>query len=284
MLTIEAPAKLNLTLEVLGKRADGYHEVRSVVQTIELCDQLHFRTSNRTEFKSGMPEWVAEESLVSKAIGLLREATGCTAGVNIEVGKRIPLLSGLGGDSSDAAAVLLGLNQLWGLNLSQEGLLGLAAELGSDVSFFIRGGTALMEGRGEVVTPLPSLSEKWVVLVIPSVSRESGKTRQAYAGLDESDYTDGQYTERLVEVLEDGGKLVPSMLFNVFERTVCSSNPELSECQQLMIAAGGRNVHLVGSGPTLFTMAGDRVTAKQLYNRLSQQGREIYLARTARLN
>jgi len=283
MLTISAPAKLNLTLEVLGRRPDGYHEIRSVAQTIDLCDRLHFQAGDRTEFKSGMPEWIAEESLVSKAVSLLREATGCTAGVIIEVDKRIPLLSGLGGDSSDAAAVLLGLNRLWELDLSQERLLGLAAELGSDVAFFIRGGTALMEGRGEVVTPLPALSEAWVVLVMPSVSRESGKTGRAYAGLNKSDYTDGKYTERLVAVLRGGGKLEPSMLFNVFERTVYSSNPEISEYRQLMITTGAGSVHLAGSGPTLFTLAGDRATAEQLYNRLAQQGVETCLARTARL-
>lgn len=284
MLTIKAPAKLNLTLEVLGKRADGYHEIRSVAQTIDLCDSLHFQRDNRAEFKSGMPEWIAEESLVSKATSLLREATGCTAGITIEVDKHIPLLSGLGGDSSDAAAVLVGLNRLWELDLSQERLLGLAAELGSDVAFFIRGGTALLEGRGEVVTPLSSLSEVWVVLVIPAVPRQPGKTGRAYAGLKENDYTGGQYTERVVEVLKGGGKLEPSMLFNVFERTVYVSTPEISECRQRMTAAGADNVHLAGSGPALFTVAGDRVTAERLYERLSQQGIETCLARTTGLS
>jgi len=284
MLTIEAPAKLNLTLEVLSKRPDGYHEIRSVVQTIDLCDSLHFQTNNRTEFKSNLPGWIAEESLVSKAVDLLRESTGCTAGVNIEVDKHIPLLSGLGGDSSDAATVLVGLNRLWGLNLSLEKLLGLAAELGSDVAFFITGGTALMEGRGEFVTLLPSLSEVWVVLVVPPVSREPGKTGRAYAGLNESDYTDGQYTGRLVGALKGGGKLDPAIMFNVFERTVFDRNPEISEYRQRVMTAGADSVHLAGSGPALFALAHDKANAEQLYNRLLQQGIETYLARTARLN
>jgi len=283
MLTIKASAKLNLTLEVLGKRPDGYHEIRSVVQTIDLYDRLHFQTGNQTEFKSGMPEWIAEKSLVSKATGLFREATGCPEGVNIEVDKHIPLLSGLGGDSSDAAAVLVGLNRLWGLDLPHEKLLSLAVELGSDVAFFIRGGTALMEGRGEVVTPLPPLSEVWVVLVVPSVSRESGKTGRAYAALKESDYTDGQYTERMAEVLKGGGKLEPAMLFNVFEQTVYQASTGVSEYRQRMMAAGVANVHLAGSGPALFTLAHDKATAEGLYNRLAQQGMKAYLARTVRL-
>jgi 4-diphosphocytidyl-2-C-methyl-D-erythritol kinase len=284
MLMIEAPAKLNLTLEVLGKRPDGYHEIRSVVQTIDLCDRLHFQTDKRTEFKSGTPEWIAKESLITKAVGLLRRTTGCTAGVNIEVDKHIPLLSGLGGDSSDAAAVLVGLNRFWELNLSQERLLGLAAELGSDVAFFIRGGTALIEGRGEVVTPLPSLSDGWFVLVVPRAPRQPGKTGRAYAGLNESDYTNGQYTEGVVEVLKGGGKLGFEMLFNVFERTVFSSNPELSECRQQMMTAGAGNVHLSGSGPALFTLTCDRETAEQTYNRLWQRGLETYLAKSTGLS
>jgi 4-diphosphocytidyl-2-C-methyl-D-erythritol kinase len=284
MLTINAPAKLNLTLEVLGGRPDGYHEIRSIIQTIDLCDTLHFQTGTHTEFKSDMPEWVAEESLVMKAVSLLREATGCTTGMTIEVEKRIPLLSGLGGDSSDAAAVLVGLNRLWELGLSQEKLLGMAAKLGSDVAFFLHGGTALMKGRGEIVTSLPSLSETWFVLVLPAVGREPGKTRRAYAELMESDYTDGQHTQRVVELLRGGGKLEPSMLFNVFERTVYSSNPELSEFRQRMMTAGADNVHLAGSGPALFTLSGDRVTAEHIHNRFSRHGMLTYLARTTGLN
>ena len=284
MLTIEAPAKLNLTLEVLGKRPDSYHEIRSVIQTIGLCDRLYFQAGNRTEFKSGTPEWIAKESLITKAVSLLREVTGSTAGVNIEVDKHVPLLSGLGGDSSDAAAVLVGLNRLWELNLSQERLLKLAAELGSDVAFFLHGGTVLMEGRGEVVMPLPPLPEVWFVLVVPRVPRQPGKTGRAYARLKEDDYTDGQYTEKMVEIIKGGGRLEPEVLFNVFERTVFEGSQAISECRQQMMTAGAGNVHLAGSGPSLFTLAGDKTTAEKLYERLSQQGMETYLTKTSGLN
>ncbi|UCB43268.1 MAG: 4-(cytidine 5'-diphospho)-2-C-methyl-D-erythritol kinase [Dehalococcoidales bacterium] len=280
MLTVKAPAKLNLTLEVLGKRADGYHEIRSVVQAIDLCDTLRFEESSQTVFNSSMPDWLPEESLVSKATSLLSDAIGCIAGLNIEIDKHIPLMSGLGGDSSDAAAVLVGLNRLWELDLSQEKLLGLAAELGSDVAFFLHGGTALMEGRGEVITPLPRLSETWVVLVVPVVPREAGKTGRAYAGLDESDYTDGQRTDRLVSVLKAGDKLEPAMLYNVFERTIFKNYPEIYEYRQQMMTSGADRVHLAGSGPTLFTLAGDKAMAEGLYHRLQQQGMETCLVKT----
>ena len=115
MFTIEAPAKINLTLEVLGKRPDGYHEIRSVIQTLAFCDTLQISPAKDISFKSNLPDWSPEQSLVVKAVKLLKEATGCTKGAKIEITKRIPLMSGLGGDSSDAAAILRGLNQLWEL-------------------------------------------------------------------------------------------------------------------------------------------------------------------------
>ena len=278
MLTLQAPAKLNLTLEVVGKRDDGYHEIRSVVQTIGLCDRLLFQASQQTEYSSNMPEWVPQQSLVPRAVDLVREATGCNLGVEIQVEKYIPLMSGLGGDSSDAAVVLRGLNRLWELNLSQEKLRELASRLGSDVALFLYGGTIMIEGRGEKVTPLPSLPKMWVVLVLPEVPREPGKTGRAYANLQEADYTDGRATERLVETLKTGRDFAPSLLFNTFERSAYAGSSELVACRERMLAAGADNVHLAGSGPALFTLIKERTEAEGLLGRLSRPGMEVYLA------
>ena len=278
MLTLQAPAKLNLTLEVVGKRDDGYHEIRSVVQTIGLCDRLLFQASQQTEYSSNMPEWVPQQSLVPRAVDLVREATGCNLGVEIQVEKYIPLMSGLGGDSSDAAVVLRGLNRLWELNLSQEKLRELASRLGSDVALFLYGGTVMIEGRGEKVTPLPSLPTMWVVLVLPEVPREPGKTGRAYANLQEADYTDGRATERLVETLKTGRDFAPSRLFNTFERSAYAGSSELVACRERMLAAGADNVHLAGSGPALFTLIKKRTEAEGLHDRLSRPGMEVYLA------
>ena len=126
MLVIEAPAKINLTLEVLDKRLDGYHEIRSVIQTVNFCDSFQITLGDTIQFKSDMPDWSLEQSLVAKTVKLVQEATGCAKGATIEIKKRIPLMSGLGGDSSDAAAVLRGLNQLWKLRLPQSKLLEMA--------------------------------------------------------------------------------------------------------------------------------------------------------------
>ncbi len=281
MLTILAPAKLNLTLEVLAERPDGFHEIRSVIQTISLCDSLRFRSGQKIEFSSDMPEWIPEKSLVSGAASLLRETAGSTEGAAIEISKRIPLVSGLGGDSSDAAATLCGLNRLWGLGLTREELLELAVQLGSDVAFFLYGGTALIEGRGEVVTPLPPLPCMWVVVVVPPVPRLVGKTGQLYAGLDASHYTDGQITKRLTDELKAGSEPDPSLLFNAFEDVTFDGFTGLKEYWQRFLEAGAQGVHLAGSGPALFTLVKDKARAEGLCLRLQEQGLECYLAETS---
>ena len=280
MLTVLAPAKINLTLEVLAKRRDGFHEICSVIQTINLCDSLHFYMSQNIEFKCDVPNWVPEESLVSKATSLLQEVTGCAKGATIDINKRIPLMSGLGGDSSDAAATLRGLNKLWGLNLSQGELLELAAGLGSDVAFFLCGGTALVTGRGEVITPLPPLSHMWVVVMMPPVPRLPGKTERLYASLNASHYTDGQITERLVEELRKGGEFTLSLLFNTFENVAFNRFSKISEYREHFAKAGATNIHLAGSGPALFTLIKDKTQAEDLYIRLQEQGLECYLTET----
>ncbi len=280
MLTVLAPAKLNLTLEVLAKRPDGFHEIRSVIQTINLCDSLCFQLSRNIEFKSSMPDLIPEDSLVSKATSLLREAIGCSNGATIEVTKRIPLVSGLGGDSSDAAATLRGLDKLWGLGLSPLELLELASQLGSDVAFFVYGGTVVVRGRGEMVTPLPPLSPIWVVVMMPPVPRMERKTERLYSSLNPSHYTDGQVTDRLVAWLTGGGGVAPSSLFNVFDGVARDSFTGLGEYWQQFLEAGAQQVHLAGSGPALFTLVEDKVEAGRLHRNLQQQGLESYLTDT----
>jgi len=280
MLTVLAPAKLNLTLEVLAKRPDGYHELRSVIQTINLCDSLRFQLSQDIIFKSNMPDWTPEKSLVSKAVGLLQETTGGSKGATIAISKRIPLMSGLAGDSTDAAATLQGLNKLWALGLSSEKLLELAAQLGSDVAFFLYGGTALVEGRGEVVTSLPPLPHMWVVLIMPDVPPLPGKTKRLYASLRTDHYTDGQITERLVAVLGEGREPTPSLLFNTFENVAFTHFAQLKVYKEHLAKVGAENIHLAGSGPTLFTLVKDKTKAEDLHIRLHRQGLETYLTDT----
>ncbi len=266
----------------MGKRADGFHEIRSIMQTINLCDTIHFQSGSSTSLKSDLPDWTPEESLVAKAVSLLQETTGCSKGVTIEIKKRIPLLAGLGGDSSDAAAALRGINQTWELGLTQDKLLELAAQLGSDVPFFFYGGTAYAEGRGEIITPLPRLPHRWVVLVVPALPRQPGKTAQLYSRLNTEHYTDGQKSQGLADMLKHGNEFTTSLIFNTFENILFIPPGKISRQHEYLMKIGADNVHLAGSGPTLFTLLEDKSPAENLYLRCRQQGMETYLAETVR--
>ena len=280
MFTIEAPAKINLTLEVMGKRPDSYHEIRSVIQALKFCDSLQISAEKDISFKGDLPDWSPEKSLVVKAVKLLQEATGCTKGATIKIKKRVPLASGLGGDSSDAAAVLRGLNQLWQLELPQRKLQEMTQKLGSDVTFFLTGGTALMEGRGEKITPLPPLPHQWVILIFPRVPTLSVKTKRLYNMLQAAHYTDGKITEKFINALKSRTQCSDSLLFNVFENIVFAGGEELTTYRDHILKLGATNIHLAGSGPTLFTLLDDKSQAEDLLLGLNNQGIEAYLTET----
>jgi 4-diphosphocytidyl-2-C-methyl-D-erythritol kinase len=280
IIILSAPAKINLTLEVLGKRPDGYHEIRSVMQTISLSDTLSFKASERLEIDSDNLEWEGSKSLVSQAANLLKEKTGFTQGASIIVKKRIPWFSGLGGDSSDAAATLIGLNKLWGVNLNREELLSIGRKLGSDVGFFFYGGTALATGRGEIITPLPPILRRWIVLLMPEVPRKPGKTRLAYQNLKPSHYTDGQLTNKIVTGLNLGENPDESLMFNVFINVVFPLQPELEIIRRQYLELGVSQVHMAGSGMALFSMFDDYNRAEGLFSKLEKQGSTCYLAET----
>ncbi len=280
MLTIKARAKINLTLEVLRKRPDGFHEIRSVVQTISLYDTFRFSEADNIEIRCMLPGWSSQQSLVSKAFDLLTNTCGYKGGAVIDVEKHIPLMAGLGGDSSDAAAVLRGLNELWRLGLTRTRLLELAPLLGSDVPFFLIGGTALMEGRGDKITPLPSMPHHYMVLVNPAVPHLPGKTSTAYSSLRQSHFTDGRITDALLKDLESGKELETEHLYNVFENVFFKRGSELAKYRDHIKKIGVPNVHLAGSGPSLFTLIKDKATAADLEVRLKDQGMETYLVET----
>lgn len=277
-MTATAPAKLNLTLEVLKKRPDGFHEIRSVVQTVTLNDNLKIGAASRVEFKCNLPEWSASKSLVSKAVSLLQNASGCRQGALIEIEKRIPLSSGLGGDSSDAAAVLRGLNLLWNLKLSLRDLISYASQLGSDVPLFLYGGTVLIEGKGEKIRPLRPMPHMTVILLIPSILKTDNKTQQMYAQLNVRNYTPGSITEDFVNML-DGKASKPGIgLYNVFEEPAYRFFAGLKDFKQKFLEAGAGDVHVAGSGPTLFSLTRDDVKAYDVHNKLLGMGLKAHLA------
>jgi 4-diphosphocytidyl-2-C-methyl-D-erythritol kinase len=280
MIQIQAPAKLNLTLEVLARRGDGYHEIRSVIQAINMCDRLAFQPERKLAYKCDAGGWLVEKSLVARAAELLQKESGYSEGATIDLEKHIPLMSGLGGDSSDAAAVLSGLNRLWGLEYPPGELVRLAGQLGSDVAFFLTGGTALMQGHGEEVSPLPSLPQSWVVLLMPDVPRTVGKTGKLYKAMNKKQYTQGQATEEMVALLTRGDRVAPQNLYNVFDSVAYDAFEGLGSFRRRFIEAGAHDVHLAGSGPALFSLFRDKTPAEDIYSSLKRQGLQAYLART----
>jgi len=279
MLTVKAPAKINLTLEVLGKRPDGYHEIRSILQAVSLYDTLDFSDARDITVTCDLPEWAAEKSQVSKAVILLQEHAGVKKGAEIKIEKRIPLRAGLGGDSSDGAATLKGLNELWKLKLSEDKLMTLAAQLGSDTPFFVRGGTAVAAGRGETVVALPAVRKMRLVILVPDIPVEPGKTARAYAALKPSHYTDGAITQKLVDTINKGRTVDPGSLFNVFEDIAVEVHPGLSYYISGCIRSGVA-VHLAGAGPALFAIFQDEAAAAEFCKTAEEHQARAYIAET----
>ena len=251
MLTLDARAKLNLTLEVLGRRPDGYHETASIMQTLELADSVNVAPSESLEVTCSVPDLEGETNLAWKAADLLRRETGVTQGALISIDKTIPVSAGLGGGSSDAAATLVGLNSLWGLGLSYDELRVLGAELGSDVPFLVEGGTAIALGRGERVRPLPTTDLPWFVLAFPKSSRPD-KTAFMYRSITEDSFTRGGLTRKLEARIRNGSDIPPQFLFNAFDTVARAVEPEVDRCWSDMYSAGAREIHVSGSGPTVY--------------------------------
>jgi 4-diphosphocytidyl-2-C-methyl-D-erythritol kinase len=280
MLTLPAYAKINLTLEVLGSRDDGYHEIASVFQTIDLADSLSFQSGDGIDIECNIPDLISAQNSVLRAAEALREETGCEKGALIHLHKLIPIGGGLGGHSADQAAALKGLNELWGLGLERQKLLQLGARLSSDTPFFLHGGTALIQGRGEKVTPLPPLPQTWLVLLKPAIEPIPDKTARLYASLSPSHFTPGHLTQIFIQQLSQGRPADDSLLFNVFELVAFDFFPQLDWYRCRMLEAGAAAVHLAGAGPMLFALGPDRTSGEFICNRLKPEGHQVYLVCT----
>lgn len=280
MLTVHAPAKINLVLEVLG-RQDDYHRIASIIHTIDLCDVLEFCPDEEIRFECDAPG-LEQDNLVVRAATMLRARAGYSLGVRMTLRKNIPLGGGLGGGSSDAAATLLALNELWRLRLSLPELVDIASRLGSDVPFFVHGGTALVEGRGETVTPLPSPPPSCFVLLVPPVTRPAQKTKAMYGRLDATHFTEGRFTNLALETLRQGKMVADAAMFNAFERVAFDFFPRLDRYRRLLEGAGARSVHLAGSGPCLFSVFSDGTGAREAASHLREQAVECHVVSSFR--
>ncbi len=273
MLTLKAPAKINLVLEILGKREDGYHEIKSIVQTVSLFDVLSFERAKDIKLSCSAQELQSEDNLAYKAAVILKKMSGYAGGAKIYLEKQIPWAAGLGGGSSDAAATLAGLNRLWSLGMTREKLAEVAALIGSDVPFFIYGGACLAEGRGEKLIKLPDIETNWFVLIKPAMLVQPGKTGRLYKLIGPGQYTKGEYTDRMKQSLSAGDKLEHSYLYNVFDSVAAIAYPGLDRYRSILSDIGAGEIHLAGSGPVLFAAVRDSIIAGEIRDKL--KAREI---------
>ncbi len=276
-----AYAKINLTLDVLGKRADGYHELATIMQAVDLYDTLCLTeiSDETVQLRCDRPELNSVDNLAARAAILLRQRVQIKRGVLLELHKRIPMAAGLGGGSSDAATVLLALQQWWRLPLSTFDLLEMASMLGSDVPFFLSGGLALCEGRGERVTPLAPnwpTSMRWLLLVKPAIAVS---TAAVFGNLSASDYSDGTHSLAIRAALEEGRELPIQHLHNGLERGVLERYPMVARARCDLLEAGAQLVRLSGSGPTLFAPFSNLAQARETLNKMQIRGYEVYLTR-----
>lgn len=270
MITAKARAKINLTLDILGKRPDGYHEVSMVMQQLELSDTLRFHERPKgsgIQLLSDLPGFLPpEKNLAYKAARLIMETHKVSQGVRIELAKRIPIAAGLAGGSADAAAALNALNGLFCLGLGMEELCALGAQIGSDVPFCLRGGTMLATGRGEVLKRLPPMPVCHVVLAKP---RARVSTAWAYQNYRAAAVKKRPETERVIGCLTAGDLAgVGALLCNVLESVTIKAHADIAALKDLMIQNGALASLMSGSGPTVFGLTPDEERALYIAEKL----------------
>lgn len=279
MLYVKAPAKINLTLDVLYKRPDHYHEVEMVMTTVDLADRigLESRADGLIKILSTngfIPN--DNRNLAYQAAQLMKDTYNIAAGVTISIEKEIPIAAGLAGGSSDAAATLKGLNNLWGLNLSMDTLAELGAKIGSDVSFCVYGGTALATGRGEKIQHLPAPPTCWVVLAKPKIGVS---TAQVYGGLN-IDEIEHPNTKQVIQAIETNDyQLMCDSLGNVLESVTFKLHPEVVMIKEQMKRFGADAVLMSGSGPTVFGLVDNESRLGRVYNGLRGFCDEVFAVR-----
>lgn len=272
-------AKVNLALSVLDRRPDGYHEIRTVFQAIDLCDELQLSESDDLRLQcSEIASLPTEENLVWKAAIALRSATGRSLGADMILRKRIPAGSGLGGGSSNAAAALLGLSRLWNLGLDARDLTPIARQLGSDVPFFLDGGTALGVGRGDEVYPMNDLPQSSIVVVCPGIHIS---TADAYRSLSFV-LTRNDNLNRIQSFCSriPQGPGCWSLIFNDFETSILPAYPAVREAMQFLSEQGAAAVLLSGSGSGVFGFFSDEESASAASRAVGRDSWRVFPAKT----
>ncbi|MDT2601067.1 4-(cytidine 5'-diphospho)-2-C-methyl-D-erythritol kinase [Enterococcus hulanensis] len=276
----KAPAKINLGLDILGKRPDGLHELAMVMASIDLADRLYLEEIPENKIlietnKAFLP--TDKKNHVYEALELVKERFEIKKGLRVKIHKEIPVAAGLGGGSTDSAAALRAVNRLWDLGLTIEELAALGAEVGSDVPYCVYGQTSLVEGFGEKVTPIASMPQCWVVVVKP---RMSVSTRTIFAQIVMEDLYHPDI-EALVSAIEDNDyQKMTENLGNSMEVVTIKKHPIIQQLKDRMLRYGADAAMMSGSGPTVYALCHKYSRAKHVFNALKGFCDEVYLVRT----
>jgi 4-diphosphocytidyl-2-C-methyl-D-erythritol kinase len=269
--TLPSFAKINWTLRILGKRDDGFHELFTVFQTVSLHDTISFTANEGVSLTCDGESVPADErNLIIKAATALQTITATTQGAKIHLKKRIPSPGGLGGGSSNAAVALIGLTRLWKIDMKVTDLHSFAAELGSDVPFFLCGGTAIGTGRGEMIESIRDINEQNLLIVTPEV-RVS--TRAAFLGLDAPTLTNDE-SNRILRVCRLEAESLDfrhSVLINDFEASVFAAHPEIRRVKETLLDLGAINAALSGSGASVFAIFDKKETRQTAQKALDRE-------------
>ncbi len=279
-ITLQAFAKVNLGLDVLGIRENGYHDVRMVMQTIDLFDTLKFTVIPEDDIRLSVSDSripCGEENLVYQAVRLMKQEFGVKKGMEIYIDKHIPVSAGMAGGSADCGAALKACNSLFELHLSDEALMDYGKRLGADVPYCLMGGTALAEGIGEQLTRLSPLPDCHILVAKPPMDVS---TREVYQAFDKEDYVSHPDIDGMIKALDnenlDG---VTARMSNVLENVTLKLHPEIITLKDTVRTAGAKNALMTGSGPTVFGIFEDLVLAEDARDEIADRGlaREIYV-------
>ena len=281
-LQLKAYAKINLGLDVVRKREDGYHEVRMVMQTIKLFDKLTFRLLEEDEIRlktnlGFLP--INEENLVYKAVKLIKDKYDIKKGLEIDLFKCIPVAAGMAGGSTDCAAALVGASKLFGLHLSRQELMELGVKLGADVPYCVLRGTALSEGIGEILTPLPPMPDCHILIAKPQISVS---TKFVYENLKANELCKHPDIDGMVQAIKDRDLYgITNRMENVLETVTIPAYPVIEEIKNCMKEWGAINSLMSGSGPTVFGIYEDEDAAEKTREVIREKGlaNQVYVVR-----
>ena len=276
-----AYAKINLGLRILGKRKDGYHEVSMIMQSIGLCDEVIITEGEGIQISTNLEGLTCgKDNLAYKAAALLAERYNVTPNVHIILNKKIFMAAGLAGGSSDAAAVLRGLNKYWNLNLLDDKLETLAAELGSDVPFCIHGGSAIAKGRGEIILPLPDMLE--TIVVLAKLRNLDVSTAWVYKNYNPGRVVNKPSIWQIAENIQNGARAILPYMGNALETVTIPANPQIASIKAAMLSAGAYYSMMSGSGPTVYAFADSQEIAEKIVDALKDFDVETAITTTVR--